>query len=404
MKEFYSKVNRKLYYTLVLIIIALMVSGLIVSKSRFDGLQIGYILQIVLADVLSVCLLLYPKRETHGFRIIIMLLGSAYFYTLFFIYPETWSTFIFICLIPAISILFFDSKLFYFSFLLNGLFIILTISYLIHSGKGSLYPYLVGDLIGNIINLVGIQVLLFFIYYISFNRIKKQQHYYEQLQHAERLKMTGQLTAAVAHEIRNPLTVVKGFLQFYKEDRSINDSMKNNLILMIDELDSAEEVISQFLSLAKPNKEQSLEKVEVRDVLLSVKGLLHSYGTLNDNQIDIKAEEDCFISINKIEFKQLIINLIKNSIEASSVGKTVAVTAGRIKNFIEIKIMDEGSGMSKEEVKSLGTPFYSLKSKGTGLGLMICFNIVEKYNGKLHFDSSKDIGTTVTIRFLAANN
>jgi two-component system sporulation sensor kinase B len=403
MKEFYSQVNRKLYYILMLIIIALMVSGLIVSQSRFKELELGYVIQLVLVAILSVCLLIYPKRETHGARLIIIILGSAYFYTLFFLYPETWSTFILICFIPAISILFFDSKLFYFSFFLNGLLITFTISYINLFRIDNVYPYLQEDLLGNIINLAGIQVVLFFIYYISFSRIKKLHQYYEQIQNAERLKLTGQLTAAVAHEIRNPLTVVKGFLQFYQEDQSMNNSMKSNFTLMIDELNTAEEVISQFLSLAKPDKGQSLEKVDVKDVLQSVTSLLNSYGTLNDNQIEINTEENCFISINKIEFKQLIINLIKNAIEASGVGKSVSVTASRIEDFIEIKIIDQGSGMSAEEVRSLGTPFYSLKSKGTGLGLMICFNIVEKYDGKIHYESSKGMGTTVTIRFLALN-
>ncbi|MCL6572647.1 MAG: HAMP domain-containing histidine kinase [Bacillus sp. (in: Bacteria)] len=404
MKEFYNHVNLKLYYISTLIIIALMVSGLIIGGTHYNVPELGYILHFVLVTVLSVLLLIYPERETRVFRMIIILLGSAYFYTLFFLYPEIWSTYIFLCFIPASSIVFFDSKLFYFSFLFNGLLLILTFSYIIFIDQGSLYPYLHKDLLSNIINLIASQVTLFLIFYISFNRIKKQQLYYEQLQQAERIKMTGQLTAAVAHEIRNPLTVVKGFLQFYKEDISINNSTKNNFTLMIDELNTAEHVISQFLTLAKPDRDQKLEKVDVKDVLQSVTGLLNSYGMLNDNRIVINVEEDCYIAVNKIEFKQLVINLIKNAIEASNVGKSVSVIANRIEGFIEIKIIDEGSGMSEAEVKSLGTPFYSLKSKGTGLGLMICFNIVEKYDGKIQYNSAKGKGTTVTIRFSAAND
>ncbi|NRD77346.1 HAMP domain-containing histidine kinase [Bacillus sp. BRMEA1] len=404
MKEFYSQMSRKSYYISMLIVIFLMVTGVITGKSLFYQFEIGFILQCLLILVLSVCLLIYPKYETHFFRIMIILLGSIYFYLLFFLYPETWSTYIYICFIPALAILFFDSKLFYFSFVLNGILQIFTMVYTTFFDKGSVYASLKGDLIGNTIDLVGVQVIIFLIYYLSFNRIKKQHLYYEQLQNSERLKLTGQLTAAVAHEIRNPLTVVKGFLQFYKEDTSIPPSMKDNFCLMIDELETAEEVISQFLSLAKPDKDLSLEKVDVEDVLHSVTSLLHSYGTINDNQIHINAEEACYIAINKIEFKQLIINLIKNAIEASEVGQSIVVDASRKGKYIEIKIKDEGSGMSIEEIKSLGTPFYSLKSKGTGLGLMICFNIVEKYDGALHFNSSIGKGTTVTARFLAVND
>ncbi|MEK4159269.1 HAMP domain-containing sensor histidine kinase [Paenibacillus sp. FSL R10-2779] len=281
---------------------------------------------------------------------------------------------------------------------------VVTFGYILLIDRGDLYTYLHYDMLGNFINIIAVQVLLFFIFQISFKRMKKQQLYYEQLQQSERLKMVGQLTAAVAHEIRNPVTVVRGFLQFFDEDPSFDDPMKRKFKLMIDELNTVEQIISQFLTLSKPNGEQKLEKVDVKDVLESVTGLLHSYAMLSDNQIVTYVEEDCMISINKIEFKQLLINIIKNALEASEVGKSVSIMANRNNNFIEITIIDEGSGMSEAEVKSLGTPFYSLKSNGTGLGLMICFNIVEKYGGEIYYSSSEGKGTTATIRFLAIND
>lgn len=404
MKEFYSKVNRKIYYIVMLINIVLMISGLILSTTELNGIDFGYIVHFLCVMFLSVCLWIYPKCETHTFRKIIILFGFAYFYTLFFLYPQTWTTYILICLIPALSILFFDLKLFYFSFIINGILMVITFSYVIFIDKGELYIYLNHDIVGNVINIVAVQVLLFFIFHLSFKRMKKQQLYYEQLQQSERLKMVGQLTAAVAHEIRNPVTVVRGFLQLFKEDTSFDDLKKSKFNLMIDELNTVEQIISQFLTLSKPNGDESLERVDVKDVLQSVTGLLHSYAMLSDNQITINVEENCFISINKIEFKQLLINIIKNALEASSVGKSVSVIANRNKNFIEINIIDQGSGMSEAEVKSLGTPFYSLKSNGTGLGLMICFNIVEKYDGEIYYNSTKGNGTTATIRFLSTDD
>ncbi|MNO31491.1 Sporulation kinase A [compost metagenome] len=403
MKEFYSQVNRKIYYIVMILNIILMIFGLILSTTELNEINFGYIVHFLCVMSLSVCLWIYPKYETHTFRKIIILFGFAYFYTLFFLYPQTWTTYILICLIPALSILFFDLKLFYFSFIINGILMVITFSYVIFIDKGELYTYLHRDIVGNFINIIAVQALLFFIFHLSFKRMRKQQLYYEQLQQSERLKMVGQLTAAVAHEIRNPITVVRGFLQLFKEDASFDDPNKSKFNLMIDELNTVEQIISQFLTLSKPNGDQRLEKVDVKEVLQSVTGLLHSYAMLSDNQIDIKVEEDCFISINKIEFKQLLINIIKNALEASDVGKSVSVKANRNHDFIEITIIDEGSGMSEAEVKSLGTPFYSLKSNGTGLGLMICFNIVEKYDGEIYYNSAKGKGTTVTIRFLATN-
>lgn len=405
MKEFYNHVNRRTYYMIMIMIITLMVAGLILSATELDSINFGFVIHFLCVGILTVSLLIYPKYETHMFRRIIILCGFAYFYTLFFLYPQTWTTYIFICLIPVLSILFFDLKLFYFSFIINGVLIIGTFSYVTLIDQGVLYyPYLHHDLLGNFINIIAIQLLLFLILRLSFRRMKKQQLYYEQIQQAERLKMMGQLTAAVAHEIRNPVTVVRGFLQFFKEDPSFDDRIKGKFKLMIDELNTVEQIVSQFLTLSKPNRDQSLEKVNVRNVLHSVTGLLNSYAVLSDNPIEVNVEEDYMISINKIEFKQLLMNIIKNALEASDDGKPISIIANRNKQFIDIKIIDEGSGMSEEEVKSLGTPFYSLKSNGTGLGLMICFNIVEKYDGEIHYTSVKGKGTTVTIRFPATSD
>ncbi|MGB3262101.1 ATP-binding protein [Paenisporosarcina sp.] len=396
MKQF---MNQKQYYFLTIMTIALMTSGLIVVIPRYDGLETGLLLHISLVVLLSASLLIYPMYEKYLFRLTTIIVGAAYFYMLFFLYPETWSTFIFLCFIPAFSILFFDSKLFYFSLVFNVLLITLTFSYVVLIDQGDNYSHITLDLTGNIINFIGSQIIIYLIFYISSDRIKKQQLYYEELQQSERLKTTGQLAAAVAHEIRNPLTVVKGFLQFYENDSSVSKDLKSNFSMMIDELNTAEHVISQFLTTAKPDKDQKMETVDVRKALQSVADLLMSYGVFHQNNIELLVEEKIYIAANPIEFKQLLINLVKNAIEVSNKGDSVLIVAERKKREIEIRVVDTGFGMSEEVLKSLGSPFYSLKSKGTGLGLMICFNIVEKYNGTIHFESVEGQGTTVIVRF-----
>lgn len=402
MEEFDTQINKKLYTITVLIVIAIMIMGLLMGNPHFGEFKIGFVAHVVLVVMLSACLLLYPKHNSHALRTIIMIVASVYFYTLFFLYPDTWSNFIYLCFIPAIAILFFDTKLFYFSFILNSVLIMFTFSYIMLIDQNQ-FLYIKQDLIGNIINFIGSQAIVSFIYYLSYRRIKQQQLYYKQIQHTESLKTTGQLAAAVAHEIRNPLTVVKGFLQLYEKDTSYSDDVKRHFALMIDELNTAEQVISQFLSIAKPNKDVKTETVNVKVVLQSVTDLLHSYGLLHDNKIELNVIEDCYIAANNIEFKQLLVNVIKNAIEASKMGDPVIITAGRKKDFVEIEVIDYGHGMSEAEVESLGTPFYSLKSKGTGLGMMICYNIAEKYKGTIDFHSSKGKGTTVTIRFPSSN-
>jgi two-component system, sporulation sensor kinase B len=376
-----------------------MTSGLLIANPRKEQLDTGYILHMVLIVLLSIGLLLYPRFESRMVRVLLIIVTTAYFYLLFFIYPETWSTFVFLCFIPAISILFYDKKLFCFSLGLNGILIAMTFGYISVVDQGEYFSHIETDLIGNIVNFIGSQVIIFFIFHVTNVRINKQRVYYEQVQNAERLKTTGQLAAAVAHEIRNPLTVVKGFLQYYAGNDDFKKEYKRNFTLMIDELDTAEHVISQFLSIAKPDKGSGLSRVEVKSVLDDVTEILKTYGLLHDNHIDLHVGERCYVFINSIEFKQLLVNLIKNAIEASPHSASVVVKAEGIRDMVEITIEDNGHGMSKEEIDLLGTPFYSLKSKGTGLGLMICYNIVEKYNGTIQFNSTLGNGTTVSLRF-----
>lgn len=393
--------NNKLYYISVATVIFLMLLGLFVSNPLLQNPGLGYSIHFALTFFFSVFLLIYPKYKTQYVRVILIIIASTYFYTLFFLYPDTWSNFIFLCLIPAFSIMYFDPRIFHFSILLNIIFNIVLFTYIAHSEISTVYSYITEDLPGNILNFLASQAVLYYIFYLSYSRLKKQQMYYEQIKQAERLKTTGQLAAAVAHEIRNPLTVVKGFLQLYEMENESTEK-KRHYSLMIEELNTAEQVISQFLSIAKPNENTEMEVVNVKHVLQSVSDLLHSYGLLHDNEIVLRKIEDCYIAANTIEFKQLLINIIKNAIEASKVGDSVVVTAEREKDIVAITVTDNGHGMSKEELDSLGTPFYSLKSKGTGLGMMICFNIASKYNGTIQFDSIKGKGTTVTIRFPSA--
>ncbi|WP_044338877.1 sensor histidine kinase [Rossellomorea aquimaris] len=395
MKEFNGPLHKKYYYIIVLFIIILMLAGLLVDNpvnSRFA-------VHGVMIAIISICLLVYPWYENAWMRYMTVISSTGYFYILFYLYPETWAEFVLLCFIPALSILFFDKRLFYFSLVINLAFILFTFGYIGFVDKGQDYPYIYTDLVGNVVNFLASQVLLYFIFHLTNLRIQKQRVYYEQIQHAERMRTTGQLAAAVAHEIRNPLTVVNGFLQFYMEDSAFSQSQKQNFSLMINELDTAEHVISQFLSVSKPEKGGKVDNVDVEQVLQDVTELLNMYGLLNDNSIDLNVENDCHVAANSIELKQLFINLIKNAIEASPHSGSVKVKAFKVKGHVWIQIIDKGRGMSKEEVKNLGTPFYSLKSKGTGLGLMICFNIVEKYNGNIQFDSGPGDGTTVTLKF-----
>jgi len=395
-----SITNLKSYYIIIYILLFIMIIGLFVENPLYGQGHIGYYFHMLFVVLISISLLIYPRYRSRLLRWIIVVIATIFFYTLLLIYPGTGAILLLIYCIPALSIIFFDKQLFYISIVANLILMISAMVYIISSGQANLFPNLTNDVTGNIITFIGSQGILMMIFYFTSERIHKIQLYYEQIQHSERLKTTGELAAAVAHEIRNPLTVVKGFLQLYEQETTIENTMNKSLPLLIEELESAEQVISQLLSLSQPTKELKTEWVDLQIAINSVAELLQSYGYLNKNKIEVAIEADCFININKMELHQLLVNLVKNAIEASNVGETIHVTAKKTKdNHIEIMVIDSGIGMSEEELELLGTPFYSLKCKGTGLGVMICHNIVEKYKGSIKYRSTTGEGTTVTVSF-----
>lgn len=399
MKDLHSFTNLKYYRLSILLITLFMFSGVYVVFTRSTTLSLQFYVHLILVVALTISLWVYPKRELIMIKAMITILAMIYFYALFILYPDTTSTFVLLCLSPGIAVLFFNQTVFYFSLGLNLLGLSLIFSYVGLVDKGQLYSYLYSDLTGNVLNSLASQATIFLIFFIMNTRIKKMQIYYEQIQQTERLKTTGQLVAAVAHEIRNPITVVKGFLQLFKEDEKFIEK-RQHFGLMLDELNVAETVISDFLAIAKEkDTKDATEIINVKQALNSVVDLIQSFALINNISIKIDVKEDNFINCSLIEFKQLMINLLKNAIEASSYDSIVSVKAIQNKLAVDISITDFGAGMTDEELKVIGTPFYSLKSKGTGLGLMICYNIVEKYNGTIHYSSEIGKGTVVTVSF-----
>ena len=337
------------------VIILLMIIGLIAAFPEYRLLNKMHYLHLVIVIVLSGLLLIYPIKPTFLIRLFIILIGIIFFYLMFYLYPETRFSFTLICFIPAVAILFFDRKLFYISFFSNLLLFFIGYMFLLHYITDESYDFLTINVVGNITNFLGSQAIIYFIFRMFIERIKEQQIYYEQLQQSERQRMTGQLAAAVAHEIRNPLTVVKGFLQLYEQDEQIKAEPKDHIKLMIDELNVAEHVITQFLMVSKPDKNLEIIEIDMEQALRSVVDLVRSYGLLRDNGISLSVQENGLIKINMIEFNQLMINIIKNAMEASDQGEEVYIetSINDKNNTVEINVRDNGCGMAKEEIELL---------------------------------------------------
>lgn len=213
---------------------------------------------------------------------------------------------------------------------------------------------------------------------------------------SEKLSVVGQLAAGVAHEIRNPLTSLKGFLQLLKE-RSPDNSFFFEV--MLSELDRINTIVSEFLVLAKPQTAKFMPRNVVK-VVLDVVSFLESQALLNNVQIipEILTSRDLELECDENQLKQVFINLLKNAVEAMPGGGIVLVTLFQPEpGKLLVRFADQGPGIPEERIPKLGEPFYTTKEKGTGLGLMVSFRIIEDHGGTIRVSSQVDVGTVFDV-------
>lgn len=232
--------------------------------------------------------------------------------------------------------------------------------------------------------------------FISISRDMTEHNKMEELlRRSEKLTTVGQLAAGVAHEIRNPLTTLRGFLQMQQRTKMINQMHTD---IMLSELDRINLIVSEFLILAKPQAVQ-YETKDVRFTLGDVISLLDSEAHLHN--IEFKAHfssAPILVHCEENQLKQVFINVLKNAMEAMPNGGTITLCLdGENEREAVIQVIDEGEGISKERLDKLGEPFYTNKEKGTGLGLMVTQRIIEGHKGNMSIDSEVGKGTVVTI-------
>jgi PAS domain S-box-containing protein len=244
------------------------------------------------------------------------------------------------------------------------------------------YTSILRDEIGNITHYYG--------YILDITKQKKNE---EALRRTEKLNTVGEMAAGVAHEIRNPLTTIKGFLSMIKKGQ-INDRYTD---IMESEINRIEQIINEFLILSKPH----IKTYNKKDVRLLLNEILPLFGT----QAIIKSIElhtqfdskELVVNCSEGQLKQAFINTLKNAIDATPHGGVITIQCVQEKdsNEVCIRFIDEGVGISEENLKHLGKPFFTTKEGGTGLGLMVSFKIIEEHQGSYQVKSKLGEGSTV---------
>lgn len=215
------------------------------------------------------------------------------------------------------------------------------------------------------------------------------------LQNSEKLSMLGQLAAGIAHEVRNPLTSIKGFIQLF---RSKYPSEEAYFDLVLSELDRINLIVGEFLILGKPTA-VDIREVDIKNLINDVVTLIETQSNLYNVQILLELDEEIpKVMCEANQLKQVFINILKNAIEAMPRGGKIEVKVKvEEKNKVSLYFIDEGIGIPKERIPALGEPFNTTKKQGSGLGLMTSYKIIENHKGEIKISSEENKGTTIEV-------
>jgi signal transduction histidine kinase len=213
---------------------------------------------------------------------------------------------------------------------------------------------------------------------------------------SQQINMVGQIGAAVGHEIRNPLTTVRGFLQMLGDEQKYGGAQEY-FSLMIEEIDKADAAISHLIKLAD-NKANYQEMQSLSNIV---------YECLSDYQQNHKLSHIMFetylpevpdLLLDKCEIRELITNLLNNAVEAMPYGGTIVVSTGKSDEEVLLTIQDQGTGLSRDIATQIGTPFFTTKENSKGLGLAICYSIARRHSARIEFISTPN-GTMFIVHF-----
>lgn len=243
------------------------------------------------------------------------------------------------------------------------------------------------------ISVIGV-VLATLIYEVFINQFKLLHSVME----GQKLKVVSHLAASISHEVRNPLTVSRGFLQLIDSDLKDREK-KGYMKLAINELDRATEIINDYLTFAKPYPE-SVDRIDIISEIKHSISVIQPLASMMNVSINSKIDlPPTYMQSEKRKFQQCLLNISKNAIEAMSEGGTLTIQVSRNENELRISIQDTGVGMTEEQLSRIGEPFFTTKEKGTGLGMMVSHSIVKAMGGELLYESKSGQGTTVHLAF-----
>lgn len=230
----------------------------------------------------------------------------------------------------------------------------------------------------------------------TINDITERVKMFNEMARLDRLNLVGQMAASIGHEVRNPLTTVRGFLQLFQRNEAF-EPQSQYLDIMIEELDRANSIITEFLSLAK-NKRIELVQCSLNEIISKLHPLLQADALASGKIVLLELGEIPDVLIDGNEIRQCILNLVRNGLEAAAVKGRVLIRTYREAEYTIMAIQDNGPGIPPEVMAKFGTPFLTTKETGTGLGIPICYRIAERHHAKIKIETGPE-GTTFLLMF-----
>ena len=212
----------------------------------------------------------------------------------------------------------------------------------------------------------------------------------------DRMNLVGEMAASIGHEIRNPMTTVRGFLQMLGGKEECRH-YKEYYDLMIQELDRANAIITEYLSLAK-NKPVDYQLHNLNTIVKTLYPLLSADAINSDMYVELETEPIPDFTVDEKEIRQLILNLVRNGLESMQPGGKLIISIFPEGDDVVLSVRDQGHGISPDILDKIGTPFFTTKEKGTGLGLAMCYSIASRHNATVKVETGTE-GTLFTILF-----
>ncbi len=229
-----------------------------------------------------------------------------------------------------------------------------------------------------------------------FKNITEKKKFESEFKRLSSLDLIGQMAAGISHEIRNPMATVRGFLQLLKMDNDFG-KQEHYFEIMIEELDRANSIITEFLSIGN-TKTSDMKMLDLNTIIFDMCPLMEVDAVTQNKMIEVETEDVPYLLLNHNEIRQLIMNIYRNGLEAMEEGKTLLIRTYKENDSVVLAVRDQGIGISPEVMEKLGTPFFTTKDNGTGLGLGVCYAIAARHNAKIEIETGNE-GTTFFIKF-----